>query len=255
MQSGVPGRHPVTDLWTSVLQYLATFVAGLQLRVALGDTTVGLPVHLAATAQWQAAGSRLVGGGAVDEEIDPEVVEQVRAAQEGSAYAFALLYDRYVDRVYAYCYHRVGNRQIAEDLTSDVFMRALRRISSFSWQGKDFGAWLLTIARNRCHDHFKSARFRLEMAVDEVYDAPTQADGDSPEHRAVASDVAALVQEALTRLKSEHAEVLYHRFIAGLDVPETAQIMGKKEGAIRALQYRALKALAKHVDVEELVAA
>ncbi|HUG83686.1 MAG TPA: sigma factor, partial [Euzebya sp.] len=78
------------------------------------------------------------------EVIDPEVVEQVAEAQGGNAHAFSLLYDRYVDKVYAYGFHRVGDAQTAEDLTADVFMRALRRIGSFRWQGKDFGAWLIT---------------------------------------------------------------------------------------------------------------
>lgn len=186
--------------------------------------------------------------------VDPDVLEHVRAAQQGNAHAFSLLYDRYVDKVYAYCYHRVGEAQTAEDLTADVFMRALRRIGTFSWQGKDFGAWLITIARNRCHDHFKSARFRMEHAVAEVYDDPDTAPAydAQPGQALEMADLRAQVHAALAKLKAEQAEVLYHRFLEGRDVETTALIMGKKEGAIRALQYRALKALATHVDVEAL---
>ena len=176
---------------------------------------------------------------------DPEVVEQVRAAQEGSAHAFALLYDRYVDQIFAYVYHRVGHRQTAEDLVGDVFLRALRRISTFKWQGVDFGAWLMTIARNRVHDHFKSARFRLEATVEEVFDTPVEQGSDNPEHALLAADLTQQVHDAIRQLKGEQAEVLYLRFIQHLNVAETAAVMGKTDGAIKALQYRALKSLAK----------
>jgi RNA polymerase sigma-70 factor (ECF subfamily) len=176
---------------------------------------------------------------------DPDVVEQVRLAQEGSAHAFALLYDRYVDSVFGYVYHRVGHRQTAEDLVGDVFLRALKRISTFKWQGVDFGAWLMTIARNRVHDHFKSARFRLEATVEEVFDSPVADLTDDPESKLLSADVARQVHEALRQLKGEQAEVLYLRFIQHLNVAQTSAVMGKTEGAIKALQYRALKSLAR----------
>jgi RNA polymerase sigma-70 factor (ECF subfamily) len=176
---------------------------------------------------------------------DPDIVEQVRLAQEGSAHAFALLYDRYVDQIFAYVYHRVGHRQTAEDLVGDVFLRALRRISTFKWQGVDFGAWLMTIARNRVHDHFKSARFRLESSVDEVFDSPVEHTPDNPEQALLSADLTQQVHDAIRQLKGEQAEVLYLRFIQHLNVAETASVMGKTDGAIKALQYRALKSLAK----------
>lgn len=241
-------------IWSAILQ--GAPVA----RVAtVGPPLAGLPMAMATASIAGTAGG---GGGAAagtiaraGEVVDPQIVEHVRAAQQGNAYAFSVLYDTYVDKVYAYCYRRVGNPQTAEDLTADVFMRALRRIGSFSWQGKDFGAWLITIARNRCHDHFKSARFRMENAVAEVYDSVDSqpVDDSRPERNLEVAELRAQVHEALGKLKSEQAEVLYHRFIEGFDVGATAKVMGKKPGAIRALQYRALKALAKHVDVEALL--
>ena len=178
---------------------------------------------------------------------DPEVVEQVRLAQEGSAQAFAHLYDHYVDQVFGFVYHRVGHRQTAEDLVADVFLRALRRINTFKWQGVDFGAWLITIARNRVHDHFKSARFRLEATVDEVFDSPVRDPDGDPEHAALTDDLSSRVHEAMGKLKGEQAEVIYLRFIQHLNVAETAAVMGKKEGAVKALQYRALRSLQKHL--------
>jgi RNA polymerase sigma-70 factor, ECF subfamily len=189
--------------------------------------------------------------------VDPEVLRLVREAQAGSAHAFAEIYDRYVDQVYAYVYHRVGQRHTAEDLTSDVFVNALRRIGTYRYQGVDPGAWLITIARNRCHDHFKSARFRLEAPVEDVFDssggtgsggvAPGASAEDQPEAAALTREVAREVHAALARLKGEQAEVLYLRFVQQLSVTEVATVMGRNEQSIRALQYRALKALAKVV--------
>ena len=180
---------------------------------------------------------------------DPQVVELVALAQEGDEQAFAGLYDRYVDSIFAYIYHRVGQRQTAEDLTGDVFVRALRRIDTFRWKGVDFGAWLMTIARNRVHDYFKSARFRLEAPVEEVFDSPHTAPGPlhDPEGAVLTGESAQAVHAALRQLKGEQAEVLYLRFLRHLNVTETAQAMGKTEGAIKALQYRALKALQKRL--------
>ena len=189
--------------------------------------------------------------------VDPEVLRLVREAQEGSPHAFASLYDRYVDQVFAYVYHRVGHRQTAEDITSDVFVNALRRIGTYRYQGVDPGAWLVTIARNRCHDHFKSARFRLEAPVEDVFDtsgggAPAAAAAgtdpdEQPETAALSREAAREVHAALAKLRGEQAEVLYLRFVQQMSVSEVAAVMGRNEQSIRALQYRALKALAKVV--------
>ena len=75
------------------------------------------------------------------------------------------LYDRYVDTVFRYVLFRVGDRTLAEDVTSETFLRAFRRITSISYQGRDVGAWFVTIARNLVLDHVKSSRFRLEVAT------------------------------------------------------------------------------------------
>ncbi len=99
------------------------------------------------------------------------MMDLVERAQAGEADAFGRLYDQYSDTVYRYIYYRVGGKATAEDLTSETFLRALRRIGTFTWQGRDFGAWLVTIARNLVADHFKSSRFRLEVTTGEMLDA------------------------------------------------------------------------------------
>ena len=112
--------------------------------------------------------------------VPPPVVDVwalVRQAQDGDAEAFGRLYDHYVTMVHRYLLHRVGDRAQAEDFTSETFVRALRRIDSLSFQGRDVGAWLVTIARNIVRDHVKSSRFRLEVTTADMRDADRVTDG------------------------------------------------------------------------------
>jgi RNA polymerase sigma-70 factor (ECF subfamily) len=176
-----------------------------------------------------------------------EVWALVERAQAGEAEAFGLIYDRYMDTVFRFIYFRVGNRQLAEDLTSDTFLRALKRIGSFTWQGRDLGAWLVTIARNLVADHFKSGRYRLEVTTGDVLDADREDRGPegSPEAAVVDHITNVALLTAVKQLNPEQQECIVLRFLQGFSVAETAQAMGKNEGAIKALQYRAVRALAR----------
>jgi RNA polymerase sigma-70 factor (ECF subfamily) len=166
----------------------------------------------------------------------------VRRAQEGDAEAFGQLYDHYVTLVHRYAYHRVGDRATAEDITSETFLRALRRIDSLSFQGRDVGAWLVTIARNIIFDHVKSSRYRLEVSTADMRDADRSTDG--PEDAVVAMLTNQQVLACVQQLNPEQQECIVLRFLHGLSVSETAEIMGKKDGAIKALQHRAVRRLA-----------
>lgn len=179
--------------------------------------------------------------------VDPAVVTLVERAKDGDAAAFGALYDRYLDQVFGYIQRRVGHRPTAEDLCSDVFMRAWRAMESFSWQGVDPGAWLIAIARNRINDHFKSARHRLEQVADRVSEPTGSERPDDPERVAVARDMARSLGRALELLRDDHREVLELRFVHNLSVADTAAVMGRTTGAVKALQYRALRALAEIV--------
>ena len=176
-----------------------------------------------------------------------EVWALVERAQAGEAEAFGLIYDRYFDTVFRFVYFRVGNRQLAEDLTADTFLRALKRIGSFTWQGRDLGAWLVTIARNLVADHFKSGRYRLEVTTGDVLDAEREDRGPegSPESAVVDHITNVELLKAVKQLNPEQQECIVLRFLQGFSVAETAQAMGKNEGAIKALQYRAVRALAR----------
>ncbi|MCW2573218.1 MAG: polymerase subunit sigma-24 [Frankiales bacterium] len=195
-----------------------------------------------------------------DDDVDPETTQHappegdtaithglVERAQSGDAEAFGELYDRYVDLVYRYVYYRVGTSQLAEDLTSETFLRALRRISTFTWQGRDVGAWFVTIARNLIADHYKSGRYRLEMTAEDVSTVGPAAQlvSDGPENAVLEAMQNKVLLEAIKQLNAEQQECIVLRFLQGLSVAETAQAMGKNDGAIKALQYRAIRSLGR----------
>jgi RNA polymerase sigma-70 factor (ECF subfamily) len=181
---------------------------------------------------------------AVREDASEELRRLVLRAKTGDTEAFGTLYDRYLDLVYRYIYLRVGSHPLAEDLTSETFLRALRRIADFTWQGRDFGAWLVTIARNLVTDHFKSGRYRLEVTTADVFETPL--DGPHiPENAVVTAMVNDRVLRAVRALRPEQQECVVLRFLHGMSLAETALIMGKKSGAIKALQFRAVRALAR----------
>lgn len=180
------------------------------------------------------------------------VMALLTAAQSGDGEAFGQLYDRYVDVVHRYVAYRVGNAALAEDLTSETFLRALRRISSFTWQGRDFGAWLVTIARNLIADHFKSGRYRLEITTEDILESGPAQTTDGPESLVLDSLTNATLLSAVKKLNPEQQECIVLRFLQGLSVNETALAMGKNDGAIKALQYRAVRALARLLPEESV---
>ncbi|MDT4904400.1 MAG: polymerase sigma-70 factor, subfamily [Pseudonocardiales bacterium] len=185
------------------------------------------------------------GRGVDDEGVDENHVEiwrLVRLAQGGDGEAFGRLYDSYVDAVFRFIYFRVNDRALAEDFTSETFLRALRRIGTITYQGRDIGAWFITIARNIVLDHMKSARHRLEITTADTIEGKEHA--QSTETAVLESLAAERLMEAVALLGDEQRECVMLRFIQGLSVSETASVMGKNDGAIKALQHRAVRKLA-----------
>jgi RNA polymerase sigma-70 factor (ECF subfamily) len=167
----------------------------------------------------------------------------VRATQAGDQEAFGQLYDRYHDMVFRYVLFRIGDRQLAEDLTAETFLRALRRISSVSYQGRDIGAWFVTIARNLVLDHVKSSRYRLEQTTSEIQDLSPSTSG--PEQQVLDGATHEELLRCVAKLNSDQKECIALRFLQGLSVAETARLMGRNEGAVKALQHRAVRRLAQ----------
>jgi len=168
----------------------------------------------------------------------PDVIERARA---GDRAAFAELYDQHVDAVYRYVLYRVREPSDAEDVTSDVFTRAFANIHRYRWQGKSFLAWLYTIARNAVTDRRRRARptVDLDNAFGIAEDGPTAHD------HAVRGEQVDALRGAVKHLTVEQQEVLLMRFVENMSSRQVAQALGKNEGAVRALQFRALGRLRK----------
>jgi len=195
------------------------------------------------TASQEPSDQDLAVSSATDEAEATRLIALVELARKGDTDAFGMLYDHYQGSVYRFLYYRVGSVALAEDLTSETFFRALRSMSSFRWQGKDFGAWLMTIARNLTTDHYKSSKTRLETATEDM--SPHDSATDGPEVAVLATLTNEALLTALKNLPPEQQECLVMRFLQGLSIAETAEVLGRSEGAIKQLQLRAVRNLAK----------
>ena len=168
----------------------------------------------------------------------------VRAAQAGDAAAFAQLYERYFDQVYAYAAFRLAGAADAEDVASQVFLRALEALGGYRWQGVPFRAWLFRIARNLLTDAGRRAARRPTVGLDAV-DGVVAADGwaADPERLALEGATRQALAAAVARLTPAQQQVLGLRFVAGLPIAEVARALGRSEGAVKALQHAGLRAL------------
>jgi RNA polymerase sigma-70 factor (ECF subfamily) len=158
----------------------------------------------------------------------------IEAAQKDVA-RFGDIYERYFDRVYAYIARRVGDRDAAQDLTADVFHRALANIGKYESRGVPFAAWLFRIAANAIADKWKRAAKESGSPAGEEIDGG-KSDWDASEHRAQ------LFQSVQT-LPAEQRRVIQMRFAEERSIRDIAQALQKTEGAIKQLQFRALQNL------------
>jgi RNA polymerase sigma-70 factor (ECF subfamily) len=169
----------------------------------------------------------------------------VRRAQQRDQEAFAQLYEGYFDRIYRYVVLRIGNEMEAEDITQQVFLNAMRSISSFRWKGVPFSAWLFRIAHNQVVDYLRKRTRQATESIDE-----SLAINKSDHHLVVEQrlDIEQLIL-ATKRLTKAQQEVIALRFVSELSTAQVAKVMGKSEGAVKALQHSAIVALRKTLSV------
>jgi RNA polymerase sigma-70 factor, ECF subfamily len=210
---------------------LTATAAGWDRRTGVVDAHAGPDEAVTATAYLEEP----------DHETGPWAL--VKAAQAGDMAAFGELFDRYYDVVFRYVLFRMGDRSFAEDVTQETFVRALRRISSVSYQGRDIGAWFVTIARNLIFDHVKSSRYRLEHSTGEIIELSPSTHG--PEQQVLEGATNDELLRCVRKLNADQQECIQLRFLQGLSVAETAQAMDRNEGAVKALQHRAVRRLAQ----------
>jgi RNA polymerase sigma-70 factor (ECF subfamily) len=171
--------------------------------------------------------------------MDADERRLVAAAQRDPA-KFGELYDRHFDRVYAYVVRRVADRDAAEDVTADVFHRALAALPSYESRGAPFGAWLLRIAANIVVDRSRRSGREaqpLSDAAEPVVEAPAAED-----------DRIARLFAFVDDLPSDQRRVIVERFVDERSIRDIAARMGRTEGAVKQLQLRALQTLRSRMD-------
>ena len=177
-----------------------------------------------------------------DETLDRLVAE----AQGGNPEAFGRIFDAYVGPIHRFIASRVNRPSDAEDLTQLVFVKALEALPRYEARGIPFGGWLFRLARNAIIDQVRTRRDHLSLVA-----AVTRATEDAgPEAMAFLREELDRVAKAMTELTDDQREVIELRFFAGLSVSETADVMGRQDGTVRGLQFRALGALRRSLGIE-----
>ena len=170
----------------------------------------------------------------------------VKKAVKGDAEAFGAIFDIYADRVYGYVRVRVGTEHDAEDIAGTVFLKAFEAVTGYRQTGAPFSAWLFRIAHNAIVDHHR----RNAKAPEPVEDVEsfTEQDPIVVDEVVLAQLDAEMMKESISRLTSEQAAVIVARFIWDMDVRSTAKVLDRTENAVKALQHRAMKRLARIIE-------
>lgn len=168
--------------------------------------------------------------------------ELIRRAKEYDPAAFAEIYERYYQKIYNYIYYRVSDGTTAEDLCSEVFVKALEAIDSYTFKGIPFSAWLYRIASNLVIDHYRRQPPQPDMPWE---DSQPLVAHDNPGERLEREFDHQELRAALRGLTSDQQQVIILKFVDGLSNNEVAHILGKTEGAVKSLQHRALASLGR----------
>lgn len=166
----------------------------------------------------------------------------VLRAQNGESEAFSLIYREYVEQVFRYACIRVGRDEQAEDITQEVFIKALQNIKSYRYKGKSFASWLFRIAHNQIIDYYRQSNKYQQVPIMETLSSTDEEDPViSLERRAEVSTI----KQAIEELPPRQKEIISLRFGAELSISETAQATGISEGSVKKLQHEAITRLKK----------
>jgi len=179
-----------------------------------------------------------------------EEKELVRQAQKAPD-AFAELYDQYYPKIFGYVLRRTANFEAAQDITSETFFNALRKLWQFRWRNISFSSWLYKIASNGINQHFRKAEYRKSVSLEELQEQGFEPiSPNDPESELIAAQEKLRqhrefreVQDKIVRLPAKYQEVITLRFFEQKQIKEISEILGKKEGTIKSLLHRAVEKL------------
>jgi RNA polymerase sigma-70 factor, ECF subfamily len=165
--------------------------------------------------------------------------ETIKRAQNGDANAMSELYEQFKPSVYRYLYFRSEGQQVAEELTTEVFIRVIESLPRYKIKSTPFQAWLFRIARNLVIDHYRRSKTRQHLMLDENMAGTKEWTESIVEHRLDLEEL----QQALRKLSPDQCDVIVMRFLADMPISQVAQALKKSQGAVKMLQARALKSL------------
>jgi RNA polymerase sigma-70 factor (ECF subfamily) len=177
---------------------------------------------------------------------DASLVEQARV----DAHAFGALYDRYCDRIYRYVFRRLRNHEVAEDVTADIFLKALRAIDTYQPAVAPFSTWLYRIAANAVVDHTRGQRSTVSLDVT----ADAADPGIPVEELAISRAEAARVWQAVDNLTEAQRTAVTLRFGSDLPIADIAGRMGRTVGSVKLLLNRGLAAVRTQLDAAHIAA-
>jgi RNA polymerase sigma-70 factor (ECF subfamily) len=170
---------------------------------------------------------------------DTILIEQ---AQAGQSVAFTALYQRYVDKIYKFVFYKTMHKETAEDLTSKVFFKVLKKINTYKEGSASFQTWLYTVARNTVIDHYRSQK--KDYNIDDIWDLSNKED--------IAENVEVNIQiekvkEYLKDLKTDQREIIMLRLWQGLSYKEIAEVIGKNEANCKVIYSRTVKKMRENL--------
>ena len=168
------------------------------------------------------------------------------AAKSGDTTAFGKLYDLYIKKIYDFIYYKTLNKEVAEDITSTVFMKAWKNIQQFS--SGSFAAWLYAIARNATSDYYRSLQNNLD--IEDCWDL---ADKTNFLEQIDVDLKVDSIKEAMQSLRSQDREIIIMRFWLDLSFKEIAEQLNRQEGAVKMSLSRALKKLREQLPLVSLI--
>ncbi len=179
-----------------------------------------------------------------------EEKELVKQAQKNPD-AFARLYDHYYPKIFGYVLRRTADIEVAQDITSETFFKALKKLWQFRWRNVPFSAWLYKIATNEINQYFRKAEYKKSLSLEEWQEQGLELMSSyDPESELMEAQEKIKqyrdfqdIQKKLARLPAKYQEVIALRFFEKKQIKEIAEILGKKEGTIKSLLHRALEKL------------
>lgn len=192
--------------------------------------------------------------------MDLEVEKSLVSKAKKDPQAFGRLFDFYYPKIYGYILKRTANVALAEDITSETFFKALKKLDTFKWRGVPFSAWLYKIAINETNSYFRKNKINLislEHALEEQgLEVP---DLNTPEIEVIAlqeelerKEIYILLQKNILKLSVKYQEVLTLRYFDDKKISEIAEILGKKEGTVKSLLSRGHEKLRSNLDLSKM---